>query len=421
LKSDGYRRFQDVSMLLREIKIKNLLSFGPEGVTLEMRPLNVLIGPNGSGKSNLIEAIALLRSTAVVSSPTSVGDLRDVVRRGGGAAEWIWKAEMPRSQRLRLSAESGGVRRAYIEAIIENLKGRPPLRHVLSFREFKHSLDIVDEQIEKFHPSPGKDIAHFYYRFQKGHPVITVKHKQRPLTRETVDLSESIVGQRRDAETFPEINYLAGAYDGIMIYREWTFGRTSVFRAPQPADLRGAPLQEDFSNLGLFLNYLRGIPSAKSVIIERLRDLYEGLEDFDVNIRGGTVELFLTEGDFVIPAKRLSDGTMRYLCLLAILCDPDPPPLICIEEPELGLHPDLLPKIADLLVEASLRTQLIVTTHSDILVDAMTDHAEDVVVFEKHEGRTEANRLQNSELQAWLEKYRLGQLWTRGQIGGTRW
>ncbi len=107
--------------------------------------------------------------------------------------------------------------------------------------------------------------------------------------------------------------------------------------------------------------------------------------------------------------------------MLAILCDPEPPPLICIEEPELGLHPDILPKLADLLMSAAQRTQLIVTTHSDILVDAMTDHPEAVIVCEKHEGCTLMRRLQRDELAGWLEKYRLGQLWMKGQIGGTRW
>ena len=131
--------------------------------------------------------------------------------------------------------------------------------------------------------------------------------------------------------------------------------------------------------------------------------------------------MFFTEGDFSIPATRLSDGTLRYLCLLAILCDPEPPPLICIEEPELGLHPDILPKLADRLVAASERTQLIVTTHSDILVDAMTERPEAVVVCEKHEGRTEMKRLRKEDLAAWLGKYRLGQLWIDGQLGGKRW
>jgi predicted ATPase len=133
------------------------------------------------------------------------------------------------------------------------------------------------------------------------------------------------------------------------------------------------------------------------------------------------VQVFFTEGNFTVPATRLSDGTLRYLCLLAILCDPEPPPIICIEEPELGLHPDAIPKVADLLISASERTQLIVTTHSDILVDAMTERPEVVLVCEKHEGQTTMNRLDTAKLQSWLDKYRLGELWTRGEIGGTRW
>jgi predicted ATPase len=107
--------------------------------------------------------------------------------------------------------------------------------------------------------------------------------------------------------------------------------------------------------------------------------------------------------------------------LLAILCDPDPPPFLGIEEPELGLHPDVIPKIADLLVAASKRTQIVVTTHSDVLIDALTDFPSAVVVCEKHEGKTTMRRLDKDELAPWLEKYRLGELWSRGDIGGNRW
>ena len=133
------------------------------------------------------------------------------------------------------------------------------------------------------------------------------------------------------------------------------------------------------------------------------------------------MQVFFTEGDFVIPATRLSDGTLRYLCLLAILCDPEPPPLICIEEPELGLHPDILPKLGDLLRAASQRTQIIVTTHSDILVDTMTDTPAAVVVCTRTQGQTLMERLNTVDLAEWLKRYRLGQLWTKGEIGGNRW
>ncbi len=208
----------------------------------------------------------------------------------------------------------------------------------------------------------------------------------------------------------------------MRIYREWSFGHTAVFREPQQSDMRNDVLEEDFSNLGLFLNRLKTrFPAAKKAILNGLRDLYDGIHDFDVLIQDRTVQVFFTEGEFSIPAARLSDGTLRYLCLLAILCDPTPPKLICIEEPELGLHPDVLPKVAGLLLEASKKTQLIVTTHSDILVDAMTETPEVVIVCEKTEGQTTMERLKADELKDWLERYRLGQLWIKGEIGGTRW
>lgn len=77
--------------------------------------------------------------------------------------------------------------------------------------------------------------------------------------------------------------------------------------------------------------------------------------------------------------------------------------------------------MADLLRAASERTQLIVTTHSDILVDTMTETPEVVVVCSKQHGQTIMERLNPDDLGEWLKKYRLGQLWTKGEIGGTRW
>lgn len=133
------------------------------------------------------------------------------------------------------------------------------------------------------------------------------------------------------------------------------------------------------------------------------------------------MQVGLQEGDAYFPASRLSDGTLRFLALLTILCDPDPPGLICLEEPELGMHPDVIPTIADLLKEASQRTQLIVTTHSAMLVDCFNSTPEDIVVCEKHDGQTQMSRLDPEELKHWLEKFSLGELWSQGNIGGNRW
>jgi predicted ATPase len=387
------------SSLIRSLTLRNILSYGLEGCDIALSPLNVFIGPNGSGKSNLIEAIVLLRSSA--------NGLRETVRAGGGVGEWIWKGN------------SRGV--AVIDAVINNPNGNQPLRHVLAFRAEQQAFRLDDERIENEKSHLTDKDPYFYYRYQQGHPVLNVKNKERSLAQENVQPDVSILVQRRDPEAYPEISYLANVYEKIRIYREWAFGRNAIFREPQKADMRNDRLEEDFSNLGLFLNYLRQFPKAKNALLSALRDLYDGLDDFDVSIKGGTVQVFFTEGDFTIPATRLSDGTLRYLCLLAILCDPEPPPLVCIEEPELGLHPDILPKLADLMIAMSERTQLIVTTHSDILVDALTEQPESVLVCEKHNGKSTIQRLDPQKLTSWLEKYRLGELWTRGELGGTRW
>jgi predicted ATPase len=408
--------------VVQQIGASNLLSFGPNTDRLFLENLNVFIGPNGAGKSNLIEALNLMRATPVASQAASNSDVRGVVRKGGGANEWIWKGSKGDA--------------AAIELILSNPKGPQPLRHLFSFRADESGFRLADERVENEKPFGNQGEAYFYYRFQDGHPVVNAvtpiqdaeklprypaARKERKLARETVNLELSILAQRRDPELYPEITFLAESYEKWRIYREWSFGRNTVFREPQKADMRNDRLEEDFSNLGLFLSRLRKSPKTKRIILEGLQDLYEGFTDFEPIVEGGSVQVFFTEGDYSIPATRLSDGTLRYLCLLAILCDPEPPPLVCIEEPELGLHPDILPKLADRLISASTRTQLIVTTHSDILVDAMSERPECVVVCEKREGRTSMKRQKKEDLAKWLEEYRLGQLWTKGQIGGTRW
>jgi predicted ATPase len=326
---------------------------------LPLGNLNVFIGPNGSGKSNLLEAIALLRSAA--------NDMRPVILRGGGVSEWIWKGA-PRAA-------------ATLDAVIANPDDpQSPIRHVFVFRAEQQAFRFEDERIENERPYKEQADPLVYYRYQSGRPVaLTRKTKLRSLHRETVLPNLSILAQLRDPESYPEITYLASMYERVRLYREWAFGRNTVFREPQKTDLRNDRLEEDFSNLGMFLNRLRRQSKVKAALLAGLRDLYEGLTDFDISIEGGTVQVFFMESDFTIPATRLSDGSLRYLCLLAILCDPEPPPLIGLEEPELGLHPDLLPKVADLLVAAAQRTQLIVTTHSDILVDALTERPDALV------------------------------------------
>ncbi len=386
-------------MLFREIAAKQLLSFGQTGISIELRNLNVLIGPNGSGKSNLVEALSLLKSApGILASP---------VRDSGGIGDWLWKGNRDST--------------AELEVLVDFPMGKMPLRHTLAFTENAQRFELVDERIENETAYPGQQDAYFFYRFQHNRPVLNVNGQRRELRREDVDPEKSILAQRKDPDQYPEITYLGEQYDKIRIYRDWSFGRYTAPRQPQKADKRNDFLDEDCANLGLVLNRLRRDAGAKKKILKNLQSLYPTVTDYDVIIEGGTVQVFLQEGTFTIPATRLSDGTLRYMCLLVILCHPSPPPVICIEEPELGLHPDVLVGLGELLKDASQRTQLIVTTHSETLIDSLSESPEDVIVCTKPALETEMSRLNSQDLQAWLADYSLGQLWRRGELGGNRW
>lgn len=390
----------DGPCFLKSIHLQNLLSFGPKSEAIELLPLNVLIGPNGSGKSNLIEAVGLLQSVPrTLASP---------VRDGGGIRDWLWKGERNPT--------------ATIDAVVHYPHGKMPLRHVLSFTEVSQRFHLTDERIENEQPYHGKTQPYFYFRYENNRPMLNVGGTRRLLRREDVDPDKSILAQRKDPEQYPEITYLGEQYERIRIFREWSFGRYTVPRQPQKADQRNDYLSEDYANLGLILNRLSREPNGKRRYLEQLKKLYAGIEDFHLNIEGGTVQIFLLEEDGrSIPATRLSDGTLRYLCLLAILMHPSPPPLVCIEEPELGMHPDILRTIADLLVEASTRMQLIVTTHSDVIVSALTETPEAILVCMRGLDGTQFRRLDPEQLQKWLGQYSLGQLWSMGELGGNRW
>ena len=400
---------------IRTLQLRNLLSFGPDTPPIELGPLNVLIGPNGSGKSNFIEAIDLL--------PASPTDLVAPVRAGGGTEEWLWKG-----------VEALPV--AELDATLYYPEGIMPLRHKISFTAVRQRFELIDEAIEyEREEFAGASDVRFFYRYQRGRPVLSVRavddgvtttdgaRRERNLRREDLAPDQSVLSQRRDPDQYPEITYLGDHYRQFKLYREWKMGRNTAPRNPQAVDQPNHFLAEDASNLGLVLNYLERTGNVKDTLNKHLSRFYDQYKDYTVSVEGGTVQVFLREKNLrhSVPATRLSDGTLRFLCLISILCHPSTPPLICIEEPEIGLHPDILPIIAELLIEASHRTQVIVTTHSDILVDALSHVPEAVLVCEKESNATSVRRLDQNELGEWLKKYSLGELWLRGDLGGNRW
>jgi predicted ATPase len=387
-----------MAIYIQSLHLQNLLSFGPEAAPVQLGDLNVIIGPNGSGKSNLIAAISLL-----AAAPRILGE---AIREGGGINEWIWKGDKSR-------------RTARLDASVAAM-GTIPLQYELVLKGFlSHAL--IEERIERSDSLLELAEPFLYFGHINGSPHIRMQNSLQPIDLKTFSVMDSVLAQRRDPIVYPEMYGLSNFFQSIHMYRNWSFGRDSMTRMPQPADLPNHSLMEDARNLGLVLNKIRRDPEAKDSLLRHLGLVYEGVRDVDVSIEGGAVQVFLQENKWTVPATRLSDGTLRWLSLLTILVSPGMQSLVCIEEPEMGLHPDLLPPLAQLLREASQRMQLIVTTHSDALVDALSDTPESVLVCEKADGSTWMRRLQKDGLSDWLEKYTLGQLWRRGELGGNRW
>ncbi len=392
----------DGKKVIHSIRLVNILSYGPDTPEFDLEPLNVIIGPNASGKSNLIEALSILAGTPK--------DIQEPLRKGGGTVEWLWKG----------TQDPGS---ATIEVTVDALWNKIPIRYRLSFTEFFARFVLNDEAIEDAYPSALGEDPTFYYQYRCGKPVIRVEGEtasERPLNKDDLITDQSILSQRKDPDSLAELSFLVFHFGRMRFYREFQLGHDSPLRKPQQADLVQDYLLEDGSNLAVVLSFLLNQPPIKATILEYLQEFYPSVQDTLAPVLGGNIQMsFHEEGLYhPVPSTRLSDGTLRFLCLLAVLCNPERSSVICIEEPETGLHPDVIPTLAKLLVEASERSQIIVTTHSDILVDALSETPEAVVICEKVNGATRLRRLDPDDLELWLEKYRLGELWTSGDLGG---
>jgi predicted ATPase len=184
-------------------------------------------------------------------------------------------------------------------------------------------LEIVDEAVENEHPSKSaetqgyKDAAsrfvlvederlsksaetdvYFFYRFQGGNPALNVRtaigdqaragtdegRTRRHLRREDLIPEQSVLSQRKDPDQYPEITYLGKQFANLRLYREWNLGRYAAPRMPQKADLPDDFLLEDASNLGLVLNDLQNRSGTRRVLLEKLGQCYEAVEDITTKV-----------------------------------------------------------------------------------------------------------------------------------------
>lgn len=386
-------------MTIDRLRVANLLSFGPTPTTVELRALNVVIGPNGSGKSNLVDILGLLRAMPA--------DLAEPFRGGGGQfRDWLWSGPHAGPTMSLTTSLPGGV-------------DGPAIHHEIELAEHGIRPIVVTERIT----GGGTDGAgHPSYQRRAGRSEVLRPGGPATHLRDVQD-AHSVLSSYDRVSAVPGAHRLRAAYAGIHIFRGFDWGREAKARISQRGDLPSDVLLPSAENLAAVLSELQIQGEAFERLNEHLKRLIPDFRELVLVNRGPQILVFLKLNRLSapVPLSRLSDGTLRYLSLLVILLNPRTAGLVCLEEPETGLHPDLIADVARLLQDTSQRIQLVVTTHSDHLVDALSDDPGAVLVADRGPDGTNLRRLDAQQLSTWLDEYRLGELWMSGHLGGTRW
>lgn len=181
-------------------------------------------------------------------------------------------------------------------------------------------------------------------------------------------------------------------------------------------------LKSDGSNIASYLYFLQQRHHKHFLRIEAMirsvSPFFEGFALMPDRINPDVISLeWKQKGcEDYFDAYQLSDGTLRFICLVTLLMQPNPPAIIIIDEPEIGLHPQALNKLASIVKKTSLNCQIVICTQSNYLVDNFAP--EDVLVVDRKDNATEFRRLKSEQLNTWLEEYSLGEIWEMNIIGG---
>jgi predicted ATPase len=394
-------------MRLCKVHLRDILSFRDAALS-EIGSVNLLIGANASGKSNFLDALSLLQA-----APSG---LAKPIVRGGGFREWIWKG-------AGSSADE-----STIECELATAESTASLRYLLSLQESNGGFVIRQESLARLQPgsrSPG-----IVFDRRIGNVLFSDTISRRLLKDaggEKISSAESVLAAFRDPSQKRELTEVGKAFGDIRIFKNFDTSagpgggaRNGVSTSYLPTNV----LAEDGFNVALILNRMR-IDGRIHKVEAYLHEYGDRFGNVEIDVSGGVARIDLKESGLATstPGARLSDGTLKFLCLMAALFNnASDSSFVCIDEPETGLHPDAVRLLARAIREASKSTQFVIATHSDALVDEFSDTPEAVVVCESdpHDG-TRFTRLSRRKLKTWLKDYSLGELWKKGTIGGNPW
>jgi predicted ATPase len=364
-----------------------------QNIELEMRNLIVMIGANGAGKTSFLDVLSILAASAS-------GNLQNLLQLKGGLNEILTR---------------GKVQELEIEISMQVPK-EEPLKYSLTLSPKGLSYEVRDESLTqqrkpnraepfKYIESQGLDVKYF----QERSGLLRPDWDHNPL--------ETSLSQVPKMYREPE--NLRKSLASCTYYGALDVSEKSPIRLPQamrPAKLPGASGE----NLVSCLYDLRETDRDRFEMVENI--ISAAFPDFErLNfppVAAGTMSMTWTDRNFPQPfyVHELSEGTLRFLWLVALLQSQTLTTVTLLDEPEVSLHPELLRHLVYLMREASKHTQLIVATHSDRLIRFLKPS--EVLVCDLEEGEAKMRWGDTFNLDKWLEDYSLDQLWAMNIMGG---
>lgn len=373
---EGYRRLFNVQLDMRD------------------RPLTVMIGANGAGKTSLLEIFSLLAASAnaqLANKISELGGIPDIVTRD-------------RANSITISLSM-------------SVPGYAPLNYQLEVALKGFTYEIAIETLTQ--QNNPHAVEPFQYIESRGLDVKYFNTEDRALLRPNWDHNPLETSLAQVPKMYKAPETLRKELASCTFYGALNVAPKSPVRLPQsmrPATLPGA----NGEDLVSCLYYLRETEPERFEIIEDT--LAAAFPDFErlgfPPVAAGTITMTWKDKNFSKPLymHQLSEGTLRFIWLITLLLSPGLTAVTLIDEPEVSLHPELLRLLADVMREASQKTQLIVATHSDRLIRFLKP--EEVLVCDAEDGLTTMTWGDTFNLEHWLEDYSLDELWAMNLIGG---
>lgn len=356
-------------------------------VDLELRPLNVFIGANGSGKSSLLDLFDLL-------SRAARGELSKAITERGGLHALLTSLRTRRADELVVALSWSQV------------PGTTPGTYTLSLAPLS-GLGYASREVTPFSAPRARTAG-------KGNRAALQARALDRMLREEGELADL-----RADERLRHVREALAASE-----RCWVVDVRSRAPIRWPQDLQPAqfmPGQDAETLVSALYNLRTNEPAVFNRIVDTLRAGFSEFETLDFPLAAAGRATFvwkaavLTRGLY---PHEISDGMLRFLWLTTLLLSPQLPPLITLDEPEVSLHPQLLMLLAGMLQEASMRSQLLVATHSPELIRWLAPA--EVVVLDMEDGVASAKRGDDPSfnIEEWLKDYTLGEAWVKGVLGG---